>query len=350
MFNDFYKISSSGKNISTIWNLEDIHKHKFGSLNVTLNGHGIKIAVLDTGFFKHHKFFNDKEIQEWNFFKDPGKHHLHDSAAITFPDNHCTAIVGLILQVAPKAKVYVMRVAPKAESIVSESHAENILAALDHIINMDNDLRPDIVSMSFGLPYEKYSGRKWENRFDELDRLGTICVAAAGNFGKTSDIVPVPACFTKVIPVGSLDENDRKSGYTPDVSLTMIFAPGDKLNAPSLPQNYDGSELSTADICPEVPTVQTVTGKHVAKEEWSSFKGTSMATAMLAGLLALLLQFADCKTGITKCAKIRSCSQIINVLTTHIQKSPEAVRLDPFTFFKLAACDLDLQHLFQEVP
>ena len=88
---------------------------KIHNLPVGLTREGIKIAVLDTAIFRDHTAFADKQdlvqLHYYNFIKDCTGQPLSHETARTHPDNHCTAIAGLIFQVAPKVTIYIMRVA-----------------------------------------------------------------------------------------------------------------------------------------------------------------------------------------------------------------------------------------------
>ena len=102
----------------------------------------------------------------------------HRLVGLTFPSNHCIAVVSLIFEVAPKAKVHVMRVSTSEDSGWNPAH---VTASLDHLLTLavDAQKRVDIVSMSFGFP-DDYG---LEEKIDKLESLGTIFEAAAGNRG-----------------------------------------------------------------------------------------------------------------------------------------------------------------------
>ena len=306
-----------------VWELQKIRE-------LHLDGEGIKLAVLDTGFFRHHRDFKDKlpQIEVLNYVQGQDGQTLPHPTACTFPSNHCTAVVSLIFEVAPKAEVLVMRVATSEDSGRNPAY---VTAALDDLLTLavDAQKRVDIVSMSFGFS-DDYG---WEEKIDKLESLGTICVAAAGNRGAYQKTIPSPACFSKVISVGSLSKGGNISDFTPKSRDIQAFAQGEDLVAPCLPFYYNNSEIATFETDPSSPSVMTVDNYLVAKHCTGSVRGTSMATPIVAGLLALLFQHADQLTS-TKCAKARKCSFVRSVLRDFMQDSMNSEVLRPYDFFK----------------
>ena len=146
-----------------------------------------------------------------------------------------------------------------------------------------------------------------------LDSLGTLCVAAAGNQGLYQKDIPVPACHGQVISVGALNRGFGISQLTPVPKRVQVFAFGESLLAPCLPDSINPTDFNCA----------------------SRVNGTSMATALMAGLLALLLQFADRQVQ-RKCAKIRNNFFAHHVLTTEMQGTMESHVLRPCDFFTRA--------------
>ena len=306
------------KGVQDVWDLQRIH----GELK--LNGNGIKIAVLDTGFFIHHIAFSDKlsRLTGFNFFeKSTGQTFAHKDAFL-FPDNHCTAIVYLIFQVAPKANIYIMRIA--ASSKPSRGYDPgSITTALNYLIEMETEARPAIVLAPFTFP--KDDNYYFEEKISILESLGTVFVAATGqsryNYTQTS--------LNKVISVGSIN----KFGNTQDLGCSNVFAPGEDLLVPALPEYYDLSKLTTAEPDLNSRTVLTVNNTPIGKETEIEVSGTSFAAARIAGLLALLFQDADRHIPV---AEVRSFS-ICSLLIEHMKDTNNANMLHPYRFFKTDA-------------
>ena len=322
-----------------VWELKEIHESK------ELTGDGIKIAVLDTGCFIHHEDFKDKldQIKVYNFVRDDKKNiKLPDKTAVTFPENHCTAVVGLVFKVAPKATVYIMRIA-SMKSSETTSLAENLSAALDKLIAMEDE-RPDIISISFRLLHESAKRTaemqkkilECEKKIYKLEELGTVCVAAAGNSGAYQQEIPAPARFSKVISVGSVNEHGEMSGFSPKARVD-VYAPGEKIKAPCLSKEYckdNAPVLETeVEVHPQNNTVLSLVPISVDTSHEKAFSGTSMATPVMAGLIALLFHHVDRLMYISsKCTSIRRCSQVKELIVSKIQPTTDSkiLRLNQF--------------------
>ena len=303
------------------WKLNQIHKKG-------LTGQGIKIAIIDTGIFSNHDVFKDKlsQLNGKNFVDGQP-----DDAWRTYPDNHGTAVVYFALEIAPEANIYVLRVAQRGDSAWDPS---NITKALDFLISEQPQFGVDIVSMSFGTT----SGSlhlEWERRIDELSSLGIICVAAAGNEGGFQKDIAVPACFGKVLSVGSINENSGDpSGFNPKSREIQVFAFGQDLLAPAVALRDD--QPLNRGIIQSVGETDAIANDHppleLKTDLTSIVHGTSMATPMIAGLIALLFQRADFLRN-SKCKGIRNVSVVRKLLVQHMQSSPEKFILEPFEFF-----------------
>ena len=296
--------------------------------------------MLDTGFFIHHNSFKEKlhQVKVFNFVKDSSGKSLAHETVLTFPKNHCTAVVSLIFQVAPKATVYIMRIATSTSLPKSETVADCFVDALSYISRMDDETRPDIVSISFGFPPDAFKdSTKCRRIINALEDKGTICVAAVGNEGAHQKYIPIPAMFSTVLSVGSLNKDGKVSSFTPSSREVNLYAYGEDLAVPCLPEKCDPSGFHGK--CKVDPTtheveitseLEGVNTNHTVSES-----GTSMATPMFAGLLALLFQYADVKLfkG-RKCAKIRTCDQIKHVVISHLQDAMHTNVLRPTEFFQ----------------
>ena len=351
-YSDSFPGGASSYKASKLWNLHSLHQRPLNSSGAKLNGEGIKIAVLDTGFFIHHNSFKEKlhQIKVFNFVKDSSGKSLADETVLTFPKNHCTAVVSLIFQVAPKATVYVMRIATSTSLPKSETVADCFLNALNYISQMDDETRPDIVSISFGFPPDAFKdSTKCRKIINALEDKGTVCVAAVGNEGAHQKYIPIPAMFSTVISVGSLDKDGKISGFTPSSREVNLYAYGEDLAVPCLPEKCDRTVFhGKFKVDPTTHEVEIISelGQSIETNHAMSDSGTSMATPMFAGLLALLFQYADIKLlkG-RKCAKIRTCDQIKHVVISHLQDAMHTNVLRPTEFFQNV--DKELEIYFQ---
>ena len=174
-----------------------------------------------------------------------------------------------------------------------------------------------------------------EKKIDKLEELGTVCVAAAGNSGAYQQEVPAPAKFSKVISVGSVNEYGEMSGFSPKARVD-VYAPDEKIKAPCLPNLFNKDDVVTkVEVHPQNNTILNLMMTSVDTSHEKPFSGTSMATPMMAGLIALLFQHVDrLMHPPSKCAGICRCSQVKEPIISKIQPTTNSLILHPNHFFE----------------
>jgi len=194
---------------------------------VSKQGEGIKVAVLDTGFSEH-----DDLKEAWNSAEainctseasvnDQGSGHgVHVAGIIAGSDNDF-GVVG----VAPKAKVYAIRVLDNSGGGSYDTIAAGLRKAID--------LNVDIINMSLGAPSEPPTSI--HDLIKEAVSKGIVVVAAAGN---DSHAVNYPARYDEVIAVAALDESGNLATFTSRDFTVDIVAPGTNIYSTHLNNNY----------------------------------------------------------------------------------------------------------------
>ena len=210
-------------------------------------GDGVKVAVIDTGIDYTHPDLDNNYYGGYDFVnddsdpKDDNGHGTHVAGIIAAEDNG----VGVI-GVAPHAQLYAVKV---LNSQGSGTYSD-IVAGIDWAI--DNNM--DIISMSLG-------GSSGDTALqDALQRAydaGIVIVAASGNDYANS--ISYPAKYDTVIAVGATDSSDNRAAFS----------------------NY-GPELEV--VAPGVDIYSTYLGGG-----YETLSGTSMATPMVSGVVALML-------------------------------------------------------------
>ena len=194
---------------------------------VSKQGEGIKVAVLDTGFSEH-----DDLKEAWNSAEainctsetsvnDQGSGHgVHVAGIIAGSDNDF-GVVG----VAPKAKVYAIRVLDNSGGGSYDTIAAGLRKAID--------LNVDIINMSLGAPSEPPTSI--HDLIKEAVSKGIVVIAAAGN---DSHAVNYPARYDEVIAVAALDESGNLATFTSRDFTVDIVAPGTNIYSTHLNNNY----------------------------------------------------------------------------------------------------------------
>ena len=211
-------------------------------------GRGIKIAVIDTGIDADHPDLKGAVVETFDATgsSDPR------------PDMHGTAIAGiirargLVLGVAPDATLLAARAfetAPRRE--LPESTSFILLRALDWSVRRG----ANVVNLSF-------SGDRdpaMERVIAEAVRRNVILVAAAGNGGPKA-APSFPAAYPQVVAVTAHDSRDHLYSHANRGAYITVAAPGVDILVPILKRGH------------------------------MFMSGTSMSSAYVAGVIALLLE------------------------------------------------------------
>ncbi len=260
-----------------------------------VDGAGWGVAVLDTGVDRDHPFLADVDgtsrvVAEACFStsgdcpngrtRDQGT----GAAAPLRDSRHGTHVAGIAAGgrgsidvpgvpargVAPRAEVLAAQIFSTDEAGRLVSYSSDLLAGLDWV----NQLRHehDVAAVNLSLGTAVSDGQPgWTGACDDhhhvsaeaIERLrseGILTVVATGNDGDTEE-VGFPACLSGVVAVGSSDGVAAISSFSNLNGLTDVVAPGEKVSS-SVPGGYQ------------------------------VFSGTSMASPVVAGAVALLRDLA----------------------------------------------------------
>lgn len=208
-------------------------------------GKGVKVCVIDSGIDGSHPAFTGKIRAQFDVVTD----HMGVRcvpAEVTDSIGHGTACAGIILQLAPEAEIYSVKV------IGQESHgtADQLMAGLTFAL----DQGFDVINMSLGTTDDSVS-RRLGALADRAFYEGRIIVAAANNFGQ----VAFPAHFSSVLAVNMEGFEDPE---------TLRYEWGNSI------------EMSARGVYVEAPAMGGGT---------QLYTGTSFACPHVSGLLARLL-------------------------------------------------------------
>ncbi|MEM2141733.1 MAG: S8 family serine peptidase [Candidatus Thorarchaeota archaeon] len=224
-----------------------------------ISGNGVKVAILDTGIDYTHPDLSANYKGGYDFVSndnDPKDGHGHGT--------HCAGIVAAadngqgVIGVAPKASIYAVRVLNDQGS----GSTSGIIAGIDWAVN--NGM--DIISMSLG-------GGSYDSAFNEaINRAynaGIVVVAASGNDGKGT--ISYPAKYQNAIAVGATDSNRNLASFSNYGAEQEVVAPG-------------------VNIYSTTPTYTVTINYYGYSKNYATMSGTSMATPMVAGMVALILE------------------------------------------------------------
>lgn len=211
-------------------------------------GEGVKVAILDTGVDFNHPDLKPNIIEYTNFTSstsalDRQGHGTHCAGIVGATDNG-SGVVG----VAPSVQLYCAKVLDDSGYGDFDVTIKGIQWAIDKKV--------DIISMSLGSKVEP--PQEYHTAIKQAKEAGIIIVAAAGNDHAE---VSWPARYDETISVAAMDEKFDPAFYSNFGVANTVIAPGSDI----LSTYKDGG--------------------------YAILSGTSMATPMMAGAVALYISY-----------------------------------------------------------
>ena len=237
-----------------LWHLNAI-KH---SLPAEVTGKKITIAVLDTGIDSSHPSLRGKIVKAVEFdLKNKQVKELDNSLDT---EGHGTHVAGLIcgtrIGVAPEATVINGLMIPKGKGTLA-----NFIIALKWAAN---NPEISIVNVSAGIPG---FFRDMEDIISEMLAVGVLPVCASGNEGR--DRTRSPGNYRSVLSVGASNKHNRVASFSSSGTLTVN---------------------NTIYSVPHLVAPGEAVYSSVVQGGYEAWNGTSMATPIVSGVAALLLE------------------------------------------------------------
>ncbi|SIQ49936.1 minor extracellular protease Epr [Paenibacillus sp. RU4T] len=204
----------------------------------TLGG-GVRLAVIDTGSGPH----PDLSIR--------GGVNVIGGASYRDDNGHGTHVAGIAAGkgrsggppgVAPAVSLY----AVKALDADGYGNLSDIIEAIDWCIAK----RMHVVNMSFGVP-PGYRSKALRGVIRRAGRSGIVLVAAAGNMGRNSGGLDLPAAYPETIAVAASTKKGRIASFSSRGKGLGLTAPGDRIRSAWLNGKY-AVESGTSMSCPHV--------------------------------------------------------------------------------------------------
>lgn len=239
-----------------------------------LTGHGIGVAVLDTGCFPHEDLngrlpaFRDLVRRRSSLYDDNG-HGTHVCGII---GGSGIASQGKFCGMAPGCHLIPVKVLDhRGNGFVSD-----VLAGLRWIREQQYNLHIRIINISVG----SVSRRNMDENsalvrgVNEAWDAGLIVVVAAGNMGPGNGTITTPGISRKVITVGCSDDHQE------------VRVMGNRMI------DYSGRGPTKNCICkPDIVAPgASITSCSNRPGSYAAKSGTSMATPLVSGAIALLLE------------------------------------------------------------
>lgn len=178
----------------------------------------VRVAVLDSGVFQEHVFFEGNRIATSSHTRN----YVSNTSGFDDDNGHGTAVASIIAQSTPEnVKIFPSKVLDR------DGRTTNFSSILEAAYNAAAYDKASIINLSLGA--NDYTCTEADR--SDLQRIidaGAIIIAASGNEGRHS--VSFPANCSNVIAVGSTDKNRQRSSfsnYGPEIDFVM---PGSMMN------------------------------------------------------------------------------------------------------------------------
>jgi serine protease AprX len=239
-------------------------------------GKGITVAVIDTGVAPHYDL--TRPTNRIVGFKD-----MISGKEIPYDDNgHGTHVAGIIAGNGLSSNGKYMGVAPKANILGIKAldqygggSTSDIIAAISYVVETKDKYNTKIINISLGTPANNSCDKDpLCKAVDMAVKAGLIVIAAAGNSGPKEGTILSPGISRNVITVGAVDDK-------------RTIDPSDDTIAPFSSRGPTIEGLMKPDIV--APGVNIKSLSNTKLDSYASLSGTSMATPLVSGSVALLL-------------------------------------------------------------
>lgn len=238
-------------------------------------GRGVTVAVIDTGIDQHADLTTPtNRIVGWKDF-------VNDKLTPYDDNGHGTHVAGIIAGNGAQSGLKYTGVAPEARLVGVKvldkdggGSVSQVISGVDWVVRNRHRFRVNIINLSLGGATEKgYMDDPMSHVVEEAWKRGLVVCAAAGNNGPDFVTINTPGIAPSVITVGNMDDRNTASRHDDQLDDSSSRGPTlDQLEKPDI-------------LAPGTNIVSLKSGGG-----YVSHTGTSMATPMVSGAVALMLQ------------------------------------------------------------
>ncbi len=239
-------------------------------------GEGITVAIIDTGVSPHYDL--TRPSNRIIGFKD-----FINNRQAPYDDNgHGTHVAGIIAGNGYSSKGKYVGIAPKANILAIKALDENgggssskIVEAISYIIDTKDKYNTKIINLSIGTPANNICEKDPLCRaVEKAVQAGLIVIVAAGNSGPERGTILSPGTSRNAITVGAVDDK-------------RTIDPSDDTIAPFSSRGPTMEGLKKPDILAPGVNINSLSNNKL--DGYSALSGTSMATPLVSGAVALIL-------------------------------------------------------------
>ena len=271
-------------------------------------GKGVTVAVIDTGIYPHPDLIqpNNRMIGFKDFVnkkKSPYDDCGHGTHVAGIIAGNGTQSDGQYKGVAPEANLVGVKVLDETGS----GPISDVIAGIQWVVENKDAYNVRVVNLSVGAPAtESYITDPLSQAVEAAWTTGLVVVAAAGNSGPEAGTISTPGINPPIITVGAADdrvtidmEDDviaefSSRGPTIDgLSKPDLIAPGVSITSLAADTSYLPKKNSGLAGKPKAASQAKSLGKPpqtTISDYYFTASGTSMATPMVTGTSALLLE------------------------------------------------------------
>lgn len=249
------------KGLKDQWALTKVQAEKAWQRAGNRGSRNVLLAVIDSGSDYRHKNLAPNMVPGYDFAKDDADPMDETSGKNPGHGTHCAGIIGAtglidggVIGISPELSIMPIRFLNKNGS----GDLNDGIKAIDYAI----EKKVQVISASWGASISRAEARPLIEAVERAEKAGIVFVVAASNDGKNNDsteVYPAKAGTSNAIAVaasGPLDKKPRWSNF--GRATVHLSAPGEGI-------------MST-----------------LPNDKYGNLSGTSMATPLVAGLVALI--------------------------------------------------------------